>query len=172
MTGDTRADDGPTLGEQAIVQTIADTPGPLFDEREDGLDGRGDEHPQAMAQAHVYRLLTGKSFFELERQLKRYPEIRETLGFDDVLDHSTFSYSIREQFGSEVYFDSYAEYIRDELDSLPKEIIEPHLAPLETEECDETLPEIPEGAIDRKTRHVRDLFLAAPTVRPRRRVRV
>jgi len=159
MTGGTRAEAEPTLGEQAIAQAVADEPGPLTTDREDGLDGGGREHPQAVAQAHIYRILTGRSFFELERHFDRYPTIRETLGLDDNLDHSSFSYSIREQFGSEVYFESYAEHIRDKLESLPDSIIQPHLAPLDTDEPDETLPEIPEGAIDRKTRHVRGIML-------------
>ena len=71
MTGDTRAAAEPALGEQAIAQAVADEPGPLTTDREDGLDGGGQEDAQAVAQAHVYRILTGRSYFDLERHFDR-----------------------------------------------------------------------------------------------------
>lgn len=78
----------PTLGEQAIAKAVADSPGPLTDPREDGFEDGGSESPQAVARAHVYRILTGRSFFELERHLDNYPTIRDQLGLDKTLDHS------------------------------------------------------------------------------------
>lgn len=161
MTGDTRAAAEPALGEQAIAQAVADEPGPLTTDREDGLDGGGREHAQAVAQAHVYRMLTGRSFFELERHFDRYPTIRETLGLDDNLDHSTFSYSMREQFeGMETFFESYADYVRERIEAgFPNSVTEPFLAEVDVEDDSEPLPEIPEAAKDEKIRHVRAIML-------------
>lgn len=160
MTGVSRAEAEPALGEQAIAETVADEPGPLTTDLEDGLGGRGREHPQSVAQAHVYRILTGRSFFELERHFDRFPTIRKTLGLTDNLDHSSFSYSMREQFeGMEVFFTDYADFIRDQLDSLPDSLVNPYLAETDSDERPDPLPEIPEEAIDEKVRHVRAIML-------------
>ncbi|MFC4549367.1 MULTISPECIES: transposase [Halorussus] len=161
MTGDTRAAAEPALGEQAIAQAVADEPGPLTTDREDGLDGGGREHPQSVAQAHIYRILTGRSFFELERHFDRYPTIRESLGLEDNLDHSSFSYSMREQFEDmDVFFESYADYIRDRIEAgLPNSLTEPYLDTPDPEDDSEPLPEIPEAAKDEKIRHVRAIML-------------
>jgi hypothetical protein len=66
----------------------------------------------------------------------------------------------REQFeGMEPYFESYADYARERLDRLPSEIIEPHLADTESAADVESLPQIPEEAIDEKIRHVKAIML-------------
>lgn len=150
----------PALGEQAIAKAIADTSGPLTDPREDGFDDGGSESPQAVARAHVYRILTGRSFFELERHLDNYPTIRDQLGLDKTLDHSSFSYSMREQFeGMEVYFESYADHVRDRIEArFPDSLVEPYLVS-EPPEDEESLPPIPEEAIDEKIRHVKAIML-------------
>ncbi|WP_058826570.1 transposase [Haloferax sp. Q22] len=161
MTGGTRAEAEPALGEQAIAQAVADEPGPLTTDREDGLDGGGREHPQSVAQAHIYRILTGRSFFELERHFDRYPTIRESLGLEDNLDHSSFSYSMREQFEDmETFFESYADYVRERIEAgFPNSLTEPHLVEVDAEDDSEPLPEIPEAAKDEKIRHVRAIML-------------
>ena len=161
MSGGTRAASEPALGEQAIAQAVADASGPLTSDREDGLDGNGREQPQAVAQAHVYAILTGRSDHELELHFDRYPTIRETLGIEENLDHSSFSYSMREQFGDDpTYFESYAEYIRDRLKArFPDSLTEPFLASTDIESDSEPLPEIPEEAKDEKVRHVRAIML-------------
>jgi len=161
VTAATRATLDPLLGEQAIAQVIADEPGPLSHDLEDGFDGGGDENPQAVAQAHIYRLLTGRSYFELEQHLDRFPSIRDILGLEDVPDHSTFSYSMREQFtGMEPFFESHADYIRDRLhQKFSDDLFGPHLETPSTDSRSEPLPEIPEEAIDEKIRHVKAIML-------------
>jgi len=161
MTGDTRATAEPALGEQAIAQAVANEPGPLTTDREDGMGGGGREDAQAVAQAHVYRILTGRSHFDLERHFDRYPTIRDSLGLESNLDHSSFAYSMREQFeGMEAFFESYADYVRDRIEArLPDSLTGPHLAEVDVEDDSEPLPEIPEAAKDEKIRHVRAIML-------------
>lgn len=153
-------DDAPP-GEQIIAGVIRDTPGPIVRE-EDGFDGRGQEHAQAVAQAHVYRILTGRSFHELELHLERCPSIREILGLDDVLDWSSFAYSKRNQFEPETYesLERYADYVRDQLTDLPGDVVAPYLATNKPQRSEpESLPEIPDGEIDNAIEHVRDIML-------------
>jgi hypothetical protein len=50
MPADTRAGIESSLGQKAIAKTIAEAPGPIVRE-EDGFDGRGKEHAQAVAQS-------------------------------------------------------------------------------------------------------------------------
>lgn len=67
-----------TMGERLLAGVIDDYPGPIF-ESDDLYEGAGDEHASAVAQAHVYRLLTDRSHHALQLHLERCDVIRETL---------------------------------------------------------------------------------------------
>lgn len=161
MDAASRSPAEPPLGEQAIAQGIADAPSPIS-QFDDGLDGGGSENANAVARAHLYAILTGRSDHELYLHLDRHPSIRETLGLsDDTLSRSAINYSKNAQFdGYDDYLADFAEYVYDRLfDRYPGSLVEPHLVKLEEPERRESLPEIPEAAIDEKIRHVRAIML-------------
>lgn len=122
-----RKGDG-TFAERVLADTIDKHPGPIVRE-EDKFDGEGDEHAQAVAQAHVYRMLTDRSYLKLELHLKSAHYVRETLGLKDVPDDTTFSNSWREQFtdGTKAFLKEYCSWIQDELEKLGIREVEPYL---------------------------------------------
>ncbi len=147
-----------SFAERILADVIADYPGPIIEE-EDLFEGEGTEHAQAVAQAHVYRLLTGRSYLRLELHLETAHYVREKLGLDSVIDESSFSYSWRNQFrdGTKEYLREYCSWIQDELEKLDTREVEPFL---QDEEPDhEEYPEIPQGEIDQSIEHVRDIML-------------
>lgn len=117
-----------TFAERVLADTIDKHPGPIVRE-EDKFDGEGDEHAQAVAQAHVYRLLTDRSYLKLELHLESAHYVRETLGLEDVPDDSTFSNSWREQFtdGTKAFLKEYCSWVQDELEKLGIREVEPYL---------------------------------------------
>lgn len=119
---------GGTDGELILAGVIDNYDGPIV-EREDRYKGRGDEHGQVMAQAQVYRLLTDRSFHELELHLRHCPRVRYHLGLDRALDHTTFSRSWNEQFSGGVreYLNEYCSWIQEELETLDLPEVEPYL---------------------------------------------
>lgn len=148
-----------TAGERMLAGVIADYPGPLI-EADDLYDGAGDENAQAVARAHVYKRITGRSYHDLELHLQSNPTIRWQLGLDNVLDHTSFARSWRgEQFGdaTTAYLEAYTEWVRDELDEMDLGEVKPYLQP-EPDDV-ESLPEIPQGPIDEGVNHVRDILL-------------
>jgi hypothetical protein len=148
-----------TTAEQMLAAVITEYPGPLI-EADDLYNGAGDENAQAVARAHVYMRITARSYHDLELHLQSSPTIRDRLGLDGVLDHTSFARSWRgEQFGdaTTAYLEAYTEWVRDELDELDIAEFEPFLQP-EPDEV-ESLPEIPQGPIDQGVDHVRDILL-------------
>ena len=117
-----------TDGELILAGIIGKYPGPIIRE-EDKFEGEGDEHALAVANAHVYRLLTGRSYFKLELHLKKCPKVRRSLGLERVLDGSTFSNSWREQFydSTKEYLKEYCTWIQAELEKLDIREVEPFL---------------------------------------------
>ncbi|NUC75018.1 transposase [Haloterrigena sp. SYSU A558-1] len=148
-----------TDGELILAGIIDKHSGPIVRE-EDQYEGRGDEHAQTVAQAHVYRLLTGRSYHELELHLKNSPRVRHYLGLDGVLDHTSFSRSWNKQFseGTRAFLREYCTWIQDELRKLGVAEVEPFL-PGDEPDHDEPLPEIPDGEIAESIEHVRDIML-------------
>lgn len=155
--------DGPgrnaTTAEQMLAAVIAKYPGPLI-EADDLYNGAGDEDAQAVARAHVYMRITARSYHNLELHLQSSPTIRDRLGLDGVLDHTSFSRSWRgKQFGDSTtaYLEAYIEWVRDEPAELDIAEVEPYLES-DTEKA-ESLPEIPQGEINQGIEHVRDILL-------------
>lgn len=146
------------MAEVLLAGVIDEYPGPLMS-GDDGYDSGGDNTAQAMAQAHVYRQITGRSYLELELHLRNAPVICETLGLDRVVDRTSFSKSWRSQFGHrQEYLEEYCKWIIDELREIGINEFDPYL-PANKERAPEPLPEIPDGEIDETIRHVRDIIL-------------
>jgi hypothetical protein len=150
-------------GELILAGIIGDAHGPII-RQEDEYEGEGDENAAAVANAHVYKILTNRSYLRLELHLEKCPKVRESLGLKGVLDHTTFSRSWREQFhpSTKAYLENeYCEYIRDELERISYgDDPEPALAPyFEPPEPPESLPEIPQGEIDTAIKHVKEILL-------------
>lgn len=148
-----------TIAEQMLAAVIAGYPGPII-EADDLYNGAGDEDAQAVARAHVYMRITARSYHDLELHLRSSPTVRDRLGLDGVLDHTSFARSWRgEQFGdvTTAYLEAYTEWVRDELDELDIAEVEPFLQPEPAEV--ESPPEIPQGPIDEGVDHIRDILL-------------
>jgi hypothetical protein len=149
--------------ELILAGIIGKSHGPII-RQEDEYDGAGDENAAAVANAHVYRLLTNRSHFQLELHLKKCPKVRRSLRLNRVLHHTSFARSWREQFpsGTKSYLKhEYCDYIREELDRItygdePEAAMDPYFEPPEPPE---PLPEIPHGEIDTAIDHVRDIML-------------
>ena len=62
-----------------LAGTISDHHGPLF-RGDDQFNGNGDESAQAMARSHVYRILTDRSFHQLQLHLERCQYVIGDLG--------------------------------------------------------------------------------------------
>jgi hypothetical protein len=148
-----------TVGERMLAGTISDYHGPLF-RGDDKYNGTGDESAQAVARAHVYRILSDRSYHDLQLHLERCDYIRDTLGLVGVPHRTTFAHSWREQFSdaTKEYIEEWAGWIQEALDRLDVAEVEPYLPPEEPDET-EPLPEIPSGEIDESIRHVEDIML-------------
>ena len=134
-----------SLGERLLAGVIDDYAGPLMT-GDDDYDGAGDNTSQAMAQAHVYRKLTDRSYHDLERHLRNSPKICELLGIEKVLNHTTFSASWRDQFGHrQEYLDQYCEWIRDELREMGLTEFDPFLPVVEQQQPSRSRESITDG---------------------------
>lgn len=117
-----------TTGEQLLAGVIADYWKPMLP-ADDRYDGAGDEDIEAIARTHVYRMLTGRSFHELEQHLRRSPAIRRLLGVETVLDHNSYSRSLRLQFSerNRQHLQNICETVQDQLAELDVREVEPFL---------------------------------------------
>jgi len=114
-------------GDRIVAETIADYPGPVF-ERDDQYDGGGGPSAHAMAQAHVFRLVTDRSFHELSLCLENHHQVRGALGIDTVLKRSALQRSWKKQFGEvREYLREYADWIEEELEKLDAAVVDPYL---------------------------------------------
>lgn len=147
-----------SLGERLLAGIIDDYPGPIV-RVEDQYQGRGDEHATAMAQAHVYRLLTDRSYHDLELHLESCPRIRHNIGLESVPDHTTFALSWKKQFseGTRASLREYCTWIQEEAEKTGIRELEPYF-PSDEPDVDEQLPEIPDKEIDDAIRNVRGIL--------------
>lgn len=127
---------------------------------DDKYDGRGENSAQAIAQAHVYRQITGRSYHDREQHLWNASVICETLGLDRVVDHTTFSVSWRRQFGHcQEYLEKYCKWIIDELREIGLNEFDAYLPGDTSSRETKHYPEIPDIEIDQMIEHVRDIIL-------------
>lgn len=134
-----------SLGERLLAGVIDDYAGPLMSTGDD-YDGAGENSSQAMAQAHVYRKITDRSYHDLERHLRRCPKICDVLGIDIVVHHTTFSASWREQFGHrQAYLEEYCEWVRDELREMALTEFDPYLPVVEQQQPSSSRESITDG---------------------------
>jgi len=117
-----------TTAEQMLAGVISDywkpvTPG------DDLYADAGDEDVEAIARAHIYRILTDRSFHELEQHLMRSPAIRRHLGVKTVLDHNSYSRSWRVQFSETncQHLQTVCETVQEQLADLDIAEVEPFL---------------------------------------------
>jgi hypothetical protein len=118
-----------TTGEQMLAGIIADYWKPVAP-GDDLYADAGDENVEAIARAHIYRILTDRSFHELERHLVGSPAIRRLLGVDTVLNHNSYSRSWRVQFSetNRQHLRTICETVREQLAALDVAEVEPFLA--------------------------------------------
>ena len=122
------SDRNATTAEQMLAGVISDywkpvTPG------DDLYADAGAEDVEAIARAHIYRILTGRSFHELEQHLTRSPAIRRHLGVETVLDHNSYSRSWRVQFSETncQHLQAVCETVQEQLADLDIAEVEPFL---------------------------------------------
>lgn len=117
-----------TTGEQMLAGVIADYWKPVAP-GDDLYADAGDEDVEAIARTHIYRILTDRSFHELEQHLLRSPAIRRLLGVDSVLDHNSYSRSWRVQFSetNRQHLHAVCETVQKRLDDLDVAEVEPFL---------------------------------------------
>jgi hypothetical protein len=117
-----------SLGEQILSGQIAKFPTGM-PERFDQYDGQGEEPFNVMIHVHIYRLITERSFHELELHLKSAWKIRENLRVETVLDHTTYAKSWRDQFSDGIRNDirMMAENIKEYLERFDSPELEPYL---------------------------------------------
>jgi len=117
-----------SIGERMLAGTISDHHGPLF-RGDDQFDGAGDESAQAMARAHVYRILTDRSFHQLQLHLERCQFVRKDLGLVGVPHRTTFSNSWQNQFSQSTrkQIKEWAAWMQQALSKLNTNEVEPYL---------------------------------------------
>lgn len=111
-----------TFSDPEALVTLTDfvrQRGPVVDRWSDKSEGPTQYGAISMANALVYREVCAyiDSYYELELHLKRYSDVAESLGLDEIPDHTTFATTHRERFPNVVRerIEDVAEAIREDL---------------------------------------------------------